>query len=114
MPQEKLPNEGYRFKPEKDLPILCNELYNDNWVIFYKDLKERLKRRPAVYRITERIKPDIKYIKDNYLSKLSKQELKRQLSEVIDGFSESANMEQIKEENPDLVEIIELLQKKKK
>ena len=62
MAKEKQPNEGFRFN-EEDLVILRDELYDGSWELFLQDLENRLKRRPAVFRITARIKEDIETIK---------------------------------------------------
>ena len=61
--KEREPNEGFRFT-EDDLIILRDELYDSSWELFLQDLENRLQKRPAVYKITERIKEDIERIKD--------------------------------------------------
>jgi len=61
--KEREPNEGFKFT-EEDLIILRDELYDGSWELFLQDLRNRLEKRPAVYKITERIKEDIERIED--------------------------------------------------
>ena len=61
--KEREPNEGFKFT-EEDLIILRDELYDGSWELFMQDLRNRLEKRPAVYKITERIKEDIERIAD--------------------------------------------------
>jgi len=61
--KEREPNEGFKFT-EEDLIILRDELYDGSWELFMQDLRNRLEKRPAVYKITERIKEDIERIEE--------------------------------------------------
>lgn len=47
---------------EKQLIALRDELYFGSWTKFLEDLKDRLKGRPYVYKLHNRIKEDIERI----------------------------------------------------
>jgi len=72
--QEKKLNPAYAFNPERDLPCLRDDLYDGNWFLMLEDFNLRLKRRPAVFRLTERIKDDAEYIKSIHLPNLTLKE----------------------------------------
>jgi len=48
---------------EKQLILLCEELYDKKWDRFLIDLEERLKGRPYIFRLVNRIEEDIKRVK---------------------------------------------------
>lgn len=50
------------FSEEKMLITLRNELYGGQWERMLKDLNDRLKGRPYIFKLINRIKSDIKRI----------------------------------------------------
>lgn len=55
--------DGCQFDPERDLRILCEELYEGNWELMLQDLENRLHMKPPIYKITENLHADIEVIK---------------------------------------------------
>ena len=47
---------------ERTLITLRGELYNDSWELMLKDLKDRLKGKPYIFKLVNRIQDDIRRI----------------------------------------------------
>lgn len=55
--------DKYGMKPEEKMLVqLREELYQGNWKNFLKDLKDRLKDRPYIFKLANRIEEDIERI----------------------------------------------------
>jgi hypothetical protein len=50
-------------KDERILIAIRDELYNNSWERMLEDLEDRLRGRPYIFKLTSRIRDDIKRIK---------------------------------------------------
>ena len=80
---KRILTEDYEFKQETDLPKLCEEFYDGNWCLFYADLKKRIDKNPADNRRNAVVLDDMKYIKENFISKLSNKKFYKQLMDTV-------------------------------